>query len=481
MAEFKAGNKAAKKRRVGPQIVKIKGRPGYYIRWYVRRDKPLLVSIECNVPHDVKLKQAKYGGLVVLEKPTVKGYELLESGDTIKRIADVACEQPEDFDRAVTAFQGKLIRCSVQRGKRGTKPQYEKAGDTRPEAKEYFKYWLQNQHRKDKGLPIKDVSFNRLCDEYLKWTNTPARSGYSDSWIRRIKQIAEMHRHRWGAYKIDQLQPRDFEEWIAERTQQGKAPSTINNELAVLRCMFKLAKEWRYIDYDPTSSIKFKRQPETAPKHLTSEEINLLLDIAKKTDKKRLEGKTISSKGGTPLYAGQQTLDQLREKYNTDGTFDTARLRFLLLTGIRKGQLINMRWEQYDKRRSVIIFEQTDYHSEKGKRVHVLPLPKAAKKLIDGQPRLTDYIWPNLEGNHDNEIANRLRRSNFKEFERETGKHIHLHMLRHTGLTELLKQTKDIKLVKEFAGHRQLKTTERYARLFVDDIKKRVINFDPTK
>lgn len=45
-----------------------------------------------------------------------------------------------------------------------------------------------------------------------------------------------------------------------------------------------------------------------------------------------------------------------------------------------------------------------------------------------------------------------------------------LHSLRHTSATRLLRKCKNIKVVKEFLGHANLKTTERYAKLHDDDL-----------
>lgn len=50
-----------------------------------------------------------------------------------------------------------------------------------------------------------------------------------------------------------------------------------------------------------------------------------------------------------------------------------------------------------------------------------------------------------------------------------------LHSLRHTSATRLLRKCKNIKVVKEFLGHANLKTTERYAKLHDDDLMQAVL------
>ena len=42
--------------------------------------------------------------------------------------------------------------------------------------------------------------------------------------------------------------------------------------------------------------------------------------------------------------------------------------------------------------------------------------------------------------------------------------------MRHSFLTDALSKTKNLKMVKEIAGHRKISTTERYARVLGEDV-----------
>ena len=42
--------------------------------------------------------------------------------------------------------------------------------------------------------------------------------------------------------------------------------------------------------------------------------------------------------------------------------------------------------------------------------------------------------------------------------------------MRHSFLTDALSKTKNLKIVKELAGHEKISTTERYARVLGEDV-----------
>ena len=51
------------------------------------------------------------------------------------------------------------------------------------------------------------------------------------------------------------------------------------------------------------------------------------------------------------------------------------------------------------------------------------------------------------------------------------GRRIHPHLLRHTCLTDLYKNTKDIKLIQKVAGHADLSTTMIYTHIHDEQVK----------
>jgi len=473
--EFKSRPKG--KRRPGVSIVKIKGSKGYYLRWYEKRENIVLMTITADFPHNLKLQPAKHGGLVVMENPQENSQYKLEAGDIINKIAGFTLKNLSDFESTLKAFNGKQIRIKINRGgKTGTTPRFVKAGDNKEQAKKSLGNWKEIKERKEKNL-VEKIQFSRLCDEFLNWARTPVLSRYSKSWIKRVEGIIKSHKKRWGALPIDTITTKDIEEWISKRSKE-RAISTVNNEVAPLRIMFKLAVKWDYIKENPLRIITLKKPPESEPKYLNKNELDLLLNIANQYDENRLIPR-YTKNGGAPISVAGQSIDAIKKTYNKyTNSFDYARLKFLSLTALRKSQLVDLTWNQYVSKSGVITFQTTAEHSEKSRRVLKIPLPKEAKKILEGQSRNSKYIFPNLQNNQDKQISRRLERGIFKKFEDQTDRHLSLHMLRHTALTHLLKHTKNIELVSKFAGHKKIETTQIYARILQEEMSAAVNDFD---
>jgi integrase len=481
MATFKKGNKKASRHRVGASIIKLKGKSGYYIRWYDRREDFRDFTVTATLPHKLSLKPAKQDGLQITKKPKkdVLLVNRVDVGDVILKAAGFPVNTVEEFNAQLKAFDGKQILIHVNKGgKTGTTPRFVKAGNTTVEARRSLNNLDNIKKKREEQKPKVNVVFSQLVNDFLDWAVTPT-AGYAKSWLKDIKRIMKIHSERWGALPIEEITPLEIQRWINKRAVDVTA-STLNNELSPLRKAFQLAvTQWDYLKEDPTRNISFRQPPASVPKYLSEEEVNTLLEIARAADNFRLNP-VITSKGGIRKSMLGQTADELRtNRYNADGTFDTARISFLLLTALRKGQFIDLKWEQYNKKSGTITLQTTEEHSEKGRKVNVIPLPKKAKAIISGQPKNSEYIFPNLIGGRDEQIGRRMKKI-FKKFEDETDKNMHLHILRHTALTQLLKYSGNIAAVSKYAGHSNIKTTEIYAHILDDQLKEITADFDFT-
>ena len=479
MATFKNGNKKASKHRVGSSIIKLKGKSGYYVRWYERRENLCDFTITATPTHKLSLKPAKKAGLEIRKKPKKDAVlaNRIDVGDVILKIAGVTVNSIEEFNTQLKEFNGKQILVHVNKGgKTGTKPLLIKAGTNLEQAKKTLNNLDNIKKQKAEQKTKTNIVFSQLVNDFLEWADTPA-AGYAKSWLKDITRIMKVHSERWGALPIEKITPAEIQSWINKRSKDVAA-STLNNELSPLRKAFQLAvTPWDYLKEDPTHNISFRQPAASIPKYLSEEEVATLFTTVRRADNFRLNP-VITSKGGIRKKTLGQTAEELRKnRYNKNGTFDTARIYFLLLTALRKSQFIDLKWDQYDKTRGTITLQTTEEHSEKSRRVNVLPLPKKAKEIIDGQPKNSDYIFPNFIGGKDDQIGKRVGRM-FKKFEEETGTHMHLHILRHTALTQLLKHSGNIAAVSKYAGHANIKTTEIYAHILDDQLKEITADFD---
>lgn len=96
----------------------------------------------------------------------------------------------------------------------------------------------------------------------------------------------------------------------------------------------------------------------------------------------------------------------------------------------------------------------------------------------EGQP--VDVLFPTRTGGR---TTPRSIRRTVKRYARKAevqgADEVSPHTFRHTCLTRLYQQTRDIHLVQRFAGHADPSTTEVYVHLAADDVREQTVNFDP--
>jgi len=141
---------------------------------------------------------------------------------------------------------------------------------------------------------------------------------------------------------------------------------------------------------------------------------------------------------------------------------DKALLYFLFFTGLRKGELVNLKRADFDlDKRTVKVF-----------------MPKVQKERITFftsrvKNRLKDYFLFEAEDKNAfniglNTVSNLLRKLQ-PYFKKEVN--LHPHLFRDSYAVHLLKQGIDISIVSTLLGHSNISSTMRYATLKTDDIK----------
>ena len=100
------------------------------------------------------------------------------------------------------------------------------------------------------------------------------------------------------------------------------------------------------------------------------------------------------------------------------------------------------------------------------------------EETADGQP--VDLVFPTRTGSRTSPRSIRRSVKRYAEkAEVQGADEVSPHTFRHTCLTRLYQQTRDIHLVQRFAGHADPSTTEVYVHLAADDVREQTVNFDP--
>lgn len=178
--------------------------------------------------------------------------------------------------------------------------------------------------------------------------------------------------------------------------------------------------------------------------------------IAKKLD---LYGITPSKKATDPEFL---TMDELRMMYQTEAPERIKNLfLFCCFTGLRFSDVCNLKWEDIDKGTIVNRMKKT------GEIVRV-PLSGNAKRFMPPRNGKKGKIF---EVGPLNTLTAHL-----KEWAKNAGirKNVHFHMARHSFATIALANGADLYTVSKLLGHKEVTTTQIYAKVLDEGRKKAV-------
>ncbi|MBA4118827.1 MAG: site-specific integrase [Candidatus Puniceispirillum sp.] len=206
-----------------------------------------------------------------------------------------------------------------------------------------------------------------------------------------------------------------------------KTPYVANRALALLSSLFSFAALWGYRADNPVKGIP-KYQEEKRSRWLNQDELDRLLD-ALETHPKNTVARV---------------------------------LKFLVLTGARKGEALGATWDQFDLEKGVWTKPS---HLTKQKKNEHLPLSQQALDLlltIREEKAAGNYVFP---GRKKGEPLKELKTFWAKILKEANIENVRIHDLRHTYASHLVSKGLSLSIVGKLLGHTQASTTQRYAHL----------------
>jgi integrase len=244
---------------------------------------------------------------------------------------------------------------------------------------------------------------------------------------------------------IHQIDPSIIEEYKLYRLTQVKA-RTVNIELNFISASLKTANEWNI--KAPDIKIKRLREEKKLPRYFSNTETASMLQHA--------------------------------------SAYQKQIIIISIFTGLRISELLHLKWENIDFDRNIIqILNDADFKT-KTRKDRVIPLHSAIKSyllylkdhFIDSK---TDTISSRTSSQRKYVICNTLGnpvKSVRKAFSSLLKKlnitDASLHTLRHTFASICVMNNIDLYTIKEFLGHTQITTTEIYAHISQDFMKKNI-------
>lgn len=229
-------------------------------------------------------------------------------------------------------------------------------------------------------------------------------------WFRRLKltEIATVH--------IERLQ--------SAQLQRGVSVSTVNKICNLVMASLRKAYDWDYI-----TEFRIKYHPlkgETKRlRYLTEEECIKLINVARE-----------------PLR---------------------SMIIIALHTGMRKGEILGLRWEDIDFKNRVIHLEKTKNHERRD--IHMNETVYQTLLRLKTAPQVS-LKWVFVNPKTGERFERCYPKREFQQVCKKAGiEDFHFHDLRHTFASHLVMRGVDIKTVQELLGHKKIEMTLRYSHL----------------
>jgi len=293
-----------------------------------------------------------------------------------------------------------------------------------------------------------------LDRKYAPWVLTERKSGRDT-----LQMIRTNFKHLLSTPLAD-IKPWVIEKWRTQELQRGKLASTINRNVTSIKAALSKAVEWEIIETHPLTKLKMLSVDSNKKvRYLSKEEEGNLREALKKRDKKlRFMRKSANN-------WRRERKHSLLPDFNQCAFVDYLEPMVLISinTGLRKGELFNLTWEDVDLNgRNLTIRGE----SAKSGRTRHIPLNTEALETLkkwQEQPYLhaNNRIFPGKNGkrldNVDKAWASLLNMANIKDFR--------WHDMRHHFASKLVMVEVDLNTVRELLGHASLTMTLRYAHL----------------
>jgi integrase len=282
-----------------------------------------------------------------------------------------------------------------------------------------------------------DARDRLTVSEFAKLYMTRHAKPRKKSWKEDQRRLQKYIVPAWGARALDSIRRSDVAAMHARIGE--KSPTEANRTLALVSIMYSLAGEWGQI-------------PETAP--------NPAARVRKFKEKSR-------DRWVTPAE-----LPRLLEAIQAEESPHIRGLFLLyLLTGMRKSELLTLRWDAVDLDRREIRLGDT-----KQGRTHVVPLSPEAVEILDGLPHYlgNPHVFPS--SNQPGEPTRYVHRPWVRIRERAGLQDVRLHDLRRTVGSWLATSGASLPLIGKVLGHSNASTTQVYARLAEDAPRKALAN-----
>lgn len=270
--------------------------------------------------------------------------------------------------------------------------------------------------------------FSKFSERLLAY----AKATYSPRNVEVYERVLREFLDCLGDRRMIDITPYDIERFKAWRMEKV-SPVSVNIDLRTIKAALNRAFDWGLLSKNPCKKTIPVRVPDNSPAYLNYEDFARLCE-------------------------------NIKQKWLLDIII------FAVATGMRQGEILNLRWNEIDlSRRIVRVGNKDGFRTKAGKERNV-PLNDMALRIIAGRERTSKYVFVNTNGE---KVRRDTLTKTFKKKIRKLGLEddLHFHSLRHTFASWMVQRGVPLYHVQKLLGHSSIKITEIYSHLEEDNLR----------
>ena len=283
-------------------------------------------------------------------------------------------------------------------------------------AKGTFKSPKQKKQDREQAR-VKEIRFKDFAHEYLE---LHCKVNNQKSWKKAdVHNIKVLNEH-FSGLPLHEISTHKVQQFKQQRAKEV-TPATVNRQLTCLKSMFNKAISWgKFSGKNPVKGIKLFKENNQRLRFLEKEEIIKLLANCNEHIK--------------PIVI------------------------IALNTGMRRGEIMGLKWRDIDFRRGIIHL----YNTKNGEKREIPLNEQARNALISVRKHPeSELVFTKKDGQSYGDF----KKSFLKALDKSGIKEFRFHDLRHTFASHLVMNGVDLNTVRELLGHKSLAMTLRYSHL----------------